>query len=115
LLCATSPNKVPTGTHNSGSPKLQFVRDNKSIAEDDLEWMYSQETSMFDYLKSDYDLLQGIQHKIEILPIASKVSWVKGHQDRHKSRTKLSLQAKANCIADDVCTETHHQHPSEVG
>jgi hypothetical protein len=22
---------------------------------------------------------------------------------------------KANCIADDVCTETHHQHPSKVG
>jgi hypothetical protein len=43
--------------------------------------MYSQETLVFDYLKSDYDLLQGIQREIETLPIASKVSWVKGHQD----------------------------------
>jgi hypothetical protein len=43
------------------------------------------------------------------------VKWVKGHQDWHKPRNKLPLKAKANCIADDVCTETHHQHPSEVG
>jgi hypothetical protein len=27
----------------------------------------------------------------------------------------LSLEALANCIADDVCTETHHRHPSAVG
>jgi hypothetical protein len=43
--------------------------------------MYGQETSVFDYLKSDYDLLQGIQREIETLPKALKVSWVKGHQD----------------------------------
>jgi hypothetical protein len=77
--------------------------------------MYGQETLVFDYLKSDYDILQGIQCEIETLPIASKVSWVKGHQDRYKQRMELSLDVKANCIADDVCTETHHQHPSEVG
>jgi hypothetical protein len=62
-------------------PKLWFVLNNKSVAEDDLEWTYGQETLVFDYLKSDYDLLQGIQREIETLPIASKVSWVKGHQD----------------------------------
>jgi hypothetical protein len=28
---------------------------------------------------------------------------------------ELSLDAKANCTANDVCTETHHWHPSEVG
>jgi hypothetical protein len=28
---------------------------------------------------------------------------------------ELSIDAKDNCIADDVCTETHHRHPSEVG
>jgi hypothetical protein len=70
---------------------------------------------VFDYLKSDYDLLQGIQWEIKTLPIASKVSWVKGHQDQHKLRSELSLDAKANCIADDVCAETHHHHPSKVG
>jgi hypothetical protein len=27
----------------------------------------------------------------------------------------LSLEALANCIANDVCTETHRRHPSAVG
>jgi hypothetical protein len=92
-----------------------FSTSNKSVAEDDLEWKFGQETSVFDYLKSDYDLLQGIQREIESLPVALNVKWVKGHQDQHKPRNELPLEAKANCIADDVCTETHHQHPSEVG
>jgi hypothetical protein len=48
-------------------------------------------------------------------PNSLKVSWVKGHQDCHKPRSELSLEALANCIADDVCTETHHRHPSAVG
>jgi hypothetical protein len=49
--------KYPRGPTTGVVPKLQFVLDNKSITEDDLEWTYGQETSMFDYLKSDYDLL----------------------------------------------------------
>jgi hypothetical protein len=73
--------KYPQGPTTGVIPKLQFVLDNKSIAVDDLEWTYGQETSVFDYLKSDYNLLQGIQCDIKNLPIASKVSWVKGHQD----------------------------------
>jgi hypothetical protein len=73
--------KYPQGPITGVIPKLWFVLDNKSFAEDDLEWTYSQETLVFDYLKSDYNLLQGIQREIETLPIASKVSWVKGHQD----------------------------------
>jgi hypothetical protein len=59
--------KYPQGPKTGVIPKLQFVLDNKSVAEDDLEWTYSQETMDFDYLKSDYDLLQGIQHEIETL------------------------------------------------
>jgi hypothetical protein len=73
--------KYPRGPITGVVPKLQFVLDNKSVAEDDLEWTYGQETSVFYYLKSDYDLLQGIQCEIQTLPIASKGSWVKGHQD----------------------------------
>jgi hypothetical protein len=49
--------KYPRGPIAGVVPKLQFVLDNKSVAEDDLEWTYSQETLVFDYLKSDYDLL----------------------------------------------------------
>jgi hypothetical protein len=64
--------------------RVTFVLDNKSVAKDDLKWMFGQETLVFDYLKSNYDLLQGIQHEIEMLPIPLKVSWVKGHQDHYK-------------------------------
>jgi hypothetical protein len=78
------------------------------VGEDDLEWTFGQETSVFDYLKSDYDLLPGIQQEMKTLPIVPKVNWVKGHQDHQKPRNELLLDAKANCIDDDVCTETHH-------
>jgi hypothetical protein len=108
--------KYPRGPVTGAVPSLRFVLDNQSVAEDDLEqWKYGQETSVFDYLKSDYDLLQGIQCKIEAVPIAARVNWVKGHQDHHKLRSELSLEARVNCIADDVCTETHHHHPRNVG
>jgi hypothetical protein len=107
--------KYPRGPTTGNVPRLHFVLDNKSVAEDDLEWKFGQDTSVFDYLKSDYDLLQGIQREIESLPIASNIKWVKGHQDQHKPRNELPLEAKANCIVDDDCTETHHRHPSEVG
>jgi hypothetical protein len=99
--------KYPRGPTTGVVPSLSFVLDNKSVAEDDLEWTYGQETSVFDYLKSDYDLLQGIQREINTLPISSRVTWVKGHQDHNKLRNELPLEARANCIADDVCTETH--------
>jgi hypothetical protein len=107
--------KYPRGPTTGLIPRLQFVLDNKSVADDDLKWEFEDSTAVFNYLKSDYDLLQGIQHEICNLPIASNVSWVKGHQDHHKPRSELSLEALANCIADDVCTETHHRHPSAVG
>jgi hypothetical protein len=107
--------KYPRGPITGAVPSLHFVLDNQSVAEDDLEWKYGQETSVFDYLKSDYNLLQGIQRKIEALPIAARVNWVKGHQDRHKLRSELSLEARVNCIADDVCTKMHHRHPRDVG
>jgi hypothetical protein len=107
--------KYPRGPITGAVPSLRFFLDNQSVAEDNLEWKYGQETSVFDYLKSDYNLLQGIQGKIEALPIAARVNWVKGHQDHHKLRSKLSLEARVNCIADDVCTKMHHCHPRNVG
>jgi hypothetical protein len=81
--------KYPRGPVTGAVPSLRFVLANQSVAEDDLEqWKYGQETSVFDYLKSDYDLLQGIQCKIEAVPIAARVNWVKGHQDHHKLRSE---------------------------
>jgi hypothetical protein len=75
--------KYPWPPATGAFTRLPFVLDNKSVAKDDLKWTFGQETSVFDYLKSNYDLLQGIQHEIETLPIPSKVSWVKGHQDHY--------------------------------
>jgi hypothetical protein len=45
------------------------VLENKSVAVDDLEWTFGNDTSVYDYLKSDYDILQGIQHEIANLAI----------------------------------------------
>ena len=42
------------------------------------------------------------------------VRWVKGHQDHHKPCNELPISALANCIANDVCIETHHQCPGNV-
>jgi hypothetical protein len=111
LLLSKYPRGLTTGT----VLKLQFVLNNKSVAEDDLEWMLEQETSVFDYLKSDYNLLQGIQQEMKTLSIIPRVNWVKGHQDCHKPWNEILLDAKANCITNDVCTETHHWHLSKVG
>jgi hypothetical protein len=87
--------KYPRGPTTRLIPRLHFVLDNKSVADDDLKWEFEDSTSVFNYLKSDYDLLQGIQREICNLPIASNISWVKGHQDRHKPRSELSLEALA--------------------
>jgi hypothetical protein len=105
LLLLKYPRVLTTGliTH------LHFVLDNKSVADDDLKWEFKDSTSVFNYLKSDYDLLQGIQREICNLPIASNVSWVKGHQDRHKPHSELSLEALANCIADEA--SVHQNSP----
>lgn len=97
------------------SPRLDFVLDNKSIAEDDLRWERGDSASVFDCLKSDHDPLRGVQHEICNLPTASSVSWVKGHQGRHEPRSELSLDAPANCIADDACADTRSRPPSEAG
>jgi hypothetical protein len=96
-------------------PQLHFVLNNKIVAIDDLEWTFNNDTSVYTYLKANYDILQGIQHEIANLPIASSVEWVKGHQDQHKPRSELSIEALVNCFADDVCTDTHHCLPQDVG
>jgi hypothetical protein len=71
----------PQGPLTGMIPQLHFVLNNKSVTIDDLEWTFNNDTSVYTYLKADYDILQGIQHEIANLPIASSVEWVKGHQD----------------------------------
>jgi hypothetical protein len=53
-------SKYSRGLTTGLIPRLHFVLDNKSVAEDDLKWEFEDSTSVFNYLKSDYDLLQGI-------------------------------------------------------
>ncbi len=104
----------PQGPWTHITPQLHFVLENKSVAVDDLEWTFGNDTSVYDYLKSDYDILQGIQHEIANLAITWSVICVKGPQDCHKPRTMLSIEALANCYADDICTDTHHCHHQDV-
>jgi hypothetical protein len=89
-------------------PKIPFVLDKKSMAEADMEWDFnSTTTSVFDYLKSDYDILQGILSVMDELPLQAQVCWVKGHQDHYKPRNELPIKALTNCHPDDECTATH--------
>jgi hypothetical protein len=95
-------------------PRIRFYLDNKSVTQD-LEWDFTTDSAVFDYLKADYDILQGITSEIELLPIHVSVRWVKGHQDDTTEWDDLSIAAKANCHADRICTETHYQHPNATG
>jgi len=88
-------------------PAPRYVLDNKSVAINDQDWTFDCRTSVYDFLKADYDIQQGINTMIYHLPVAPSIGWVKGHQDNHTPWDKLSLKAKANCHADHVCTETH--------
>jgi hypothetical protein len=82
--------KYPRGLTTGLIPHLHFVLDKKSAADDDLKWEFKDSTSVFNYLKSDYDLLQGIQHEICNLPIASKSA---GSRD-----TKTVTSHVASCL-----------------
>jgi hypothetical protein len=73
--------EYPCGPDTGNIPCLHFVLDNNSVADDDLKWTFNSETSVYNFLKSNYDILQGIQYQRANLPIASTVTWVRGHQD----------------------------------
>jgi hypothetical protein len=85
--------KYPKGPRTGTAPTLRIVLNNKSVAKDDLRWTFGNGTSVFDYLKSDYNLFQGILQELETSPIVTSIQWVKGHQDRHKPWEELSLDA----------------------
>ena len=53
--------------------QLHFYLDNKSVMSD-IKWQYNAETSIFDYLKADYDIVQGIQKLQSHLPLKESVS-----------------------------------------
>jgi len=90
----------------SENSRLRFVLDNRSVTTD-IEWTFDINTSPFDYLKADYNIIQAIQEQNRKLPLELCVSWVKGHQDRDKMWGELTSAAKANVYADKTCDETH--------
>ena len=93
---------------------LRFVLDNKSVTQD-LEWNLDVTSSVFEYLRADYDILQGIQRLKDTLPIKSTVRWVKGHQDRHKEWDQLSIEAKVNVLADRECDAVYQRQSQQSG
>jgi hypothetical protein len=90
------------------------VLDNESVTTD-IDWEYSIETSVYDYLKADYNILQGIQSVTQELAIKPMIKWVKGHQDRDTPWDKLTILVKVNCHADQICSETHNNPVWSVG
>ena len=78
-------------------PNLRICLDNKSVADNDLEWTFNDmNTPVFDFLKADYDILQGILQVINELPLPTMVHWVKGHQDHQKPCNELPISVLAN-------------------
>ena len=94
--------------------RLQFYLDNKSITTNIDCWL-TKESSVFEYLKADYDIVQGIQKFRDSLPMPSSMSWVKGHQDQYLDREDLTPVAKGNIQTDDVCTAIHSLNVNDVG
>lgn len=47
---------------------INFCLNNKSV-HTDTAWTYKNETLVFNYLKADYNIIQGIQHYQDLLPI----------------------------------------------
>ena len=83
--------QYPWGPFTGELPALQCCLDNKSVAKDDLDWTFDNvNTPVFNFLKADYDILQGILQAINELPLKATVHWVKGHQDHHKPLSKQS-------------------------
>jgi len=93
---------------------LRFVLDNESVT-DDIEWHPDIDSSVFDFLKADYDILQGIQRLSRNLPLKTSVRWVKGHQDRHTPWDELTNSAKANILADRECDQVYRRPVNESG
>jgi hypothetical protein len=49
----------PIDPESQPAKSVKYFLDNKSVI-DDLEWPFDEQTSIFDYLKADFDILHGI-------------------------------------------------------
>jgi hypothetical protein len=72
----------PIDPESQPAKSVKYFLDNKSVI-DDLQWPFNEQTSVFDYLKADFDKLHRINIERDAAPLAPRISWVKGHQDDH--------------------------------
>jgi hypothetical protein len=80
-----------------------------------MEYKLDLMSSAFDFIRADYNILQGIHRMSAHLPLTSTIRWVKGHQDQHKEWDKLSVEAKANIVANDECKQVYCRPVQESG
>jgi hypothetical protein len=66
----------PIDPESQPAKSVKYFLDNKSVI-DDLEWPFNKQTSVFDYLKADFNILHGINIERDVAPHASRISWVK--------------------------------------
>ena len=69
----SSPGPICMSSYRPIGPQpylacVEFCLDNKSVTTD-IKWTYAADTSVYDYLKVDYDIVQGIQTLKHCLPI----------------------------------------------
>jgi hypothetical protein len=109
----------PPDPTSQPATRVKYVLNNKSVI-DDLEWNFGPQTSVYNYLKPDYNILQAINNEQAAATrdddlIDPSVSWVKGHQDDHTPREELSDAALANYYADKTCGIMHGASDDEAG
>jgi hypothetical protein len=99
----------PIDQESQPAKSVKYFLDNKSVI-DDLEWPFNEQTSVFDYLKADFDILHGINIERDAAPLAPRISWVKGHQDDHMPLEELPDTALAK-----LCGIIHEHPVHETG
>jgi hypothetical protein len=104
----------PIDQESQPAKSVKYFLDNKSVI-DDLKWPFNEQTSVFDYLKADFDILHGINIERDAAPLAPRISWVKGHQDDHMPLEELPDAALANYYADQICGIIHGHPVHETG
>jgi hypothetical protein len=81
----------PIDPETQPTKSVKYFLDNKSVI-DNLEWPFNEQTSIFNYLKADFDILYGINTKRDATPLTPTILWVKGHQDDHLPSKNYLMQ-----------------------
>jgi hypothetical protein len=110
LALANTNNPPPDQGKPQAAKQLQIQLDNKSVI-NDANWTLDLQTSVYNFPKADYDILQAINYKITQAQIHPNIQWVKGHQDDYIAPEDLMDEAVANYYANKIC-DLMHRHPN---